>query len=136
MTGTSWFDTGVTPGQRYYYIVRAEDPGGSYQNGAGKVKGDDIWAATPASGSGGSGGGVPPSFPTPAPRPIDRTYEAGKAIFNGRLQRYRGVGFCVAAIDAGAARKVGRGVLKPFKGGPARALAERLTDCADPVGGE
>ncbi|HEX2778511.1 MAG TPA: alkaline phosphatase PhoX, partial [Gemmatimonadaceae bacterium] len=28
----------------------AEDPGGNFRNGAGKVKGDDIWAATPATG--------------------------------------------------------------------------------------
>lgn len=34
--GTSWQDTGVAPGQRYYYAVRAEDAGG---NGAGDCGG-------------------------------------------------------------------------------------------------
>ena len=90
-------------------------------------------APVSASGSGGSVGGFPTSQAPSVPRPVDRTYEAGKAIFNGKISRYRGVEFCISAAEVGAVRGVGRGTLKPFKRGPANALAAQLTDCADPA---
>lgn len=86
-----------------------------------------------ASGGGGFGGGgsYGGSNPASTARPVDQTYETGKAIFKGRKRGEPKLSYCVLADD-GNKIPVKRKSLKPFKGTSYNELANNLFDCEQP----
>ena len=81
-----------------------------------------------ASGGGSYGGGG--GLSAPQPRAVDRAYEYGKAIYQGRVKEVGKIQYCVKQGEETV--KLKRGSLKPYKGGTVNDLAQNLYDCKMP----
>lgn len=88
-----------------------------------------------ASGSSDRGFGRLDNYQRPAPprEPrVDEQYEYGKAMLSGRLQKFRGVDFCLTEGDRRRAARISRYNLTRFRDADSTNLFRALTDCRRP----
>lgn len=84
-----------------------------------------------ASGGGGGGGGFSGgSYNSPQARPVDQTYELGKAIYTGRAKGEPSLEYCIAV--EGEKLPLKRKSVKVFKDSTYNEFANNLYNCEEP----